>query len=1178
MSIVALRRDDGKVNGQGGDLAFVRVLGPVQVVTTSQRSLDLPSASQRRLVALLAAEAPRSLRADWICDVLAVSPSALRTTVSRIRRTVGDGTIAGSQGRYRLAVPVDAALFTSALSQVGSRDDRIGALERALAMWTGPPFDEFSAEAWAEPEVVRLTELHASAVEDHAIELIAARRWGEAVAELQAHVAVHPLRDRPRGLLLQALAGAGRQADALGAFRDYRAYLAESVGTEPSAEVRRLDRRVASGWDGVEVTAGADAGSSRDARRPARWLPLTAELARGPRLIGRARELARLASDLALVSGTGSRTVILEGEAGIGKTTLLGGFARAVRDSGSAAVLYGFCQDGPAVPWEPFRSLLEHLIEHVPADVLRAHTSRCGGQLTRIAPRLAGRVEIPGTAVSDDATERHLMFEAVADVLRRLADTSSLVVLLDDLQWAEPTALDLLRHLGRALADAPVLWVLSARDTDERRPAALRTVLADLERRPSRRMLLSGFGDDELADLMASLVAVDRAAVTSAVSARLREQTAGNPLYATQLVRHWAESGRLVLEAGVELAGDESGEEVPANLRDLLWSRVTALGDDVLEVLSAAAVLGTEFAEDTVIDMVEIPERAAMDALDLAERARLVVDVGPQASTMRFVHALVAGAVYSELPGRRRRRLHARAAQVLEKRSGAPATDLAAQLARHCALGGLLAEALRWATLAGDHAADRLSPAEAARWYRTALEHTAIVEVADHERADLLARLGRAQHQINDPAALATLTEAVALARRCGATSIVTQAALATDRGFLHLGWVPSAQVAIIESALEFIGDGDAATRARLLALLAEALPQNTPGTRRAALAREAIALADASPDPALLARICSSVLFALWGPSHDATRLRADVARRSIAAAEAVGDPHLVFAVHAAAYTVAIQLADPAGAARSLERLHVIAEQVGAPGMIWTVSYYDAFVATMEARFADAEELMHQAADAAVAMGAADSFAVFAGQAAVLATIAGHHSELPPNVAQVIEAGPVQPTAALAHAIISVASGPREIASDLLDAAMATGFRGVPADVMWMTSMLGYAILAIELSDLDAAAQLLAIIEPYAGEIATNLGPVAAYAGRLASLLGHHDLAERHLSSALEIVETFGWDYHRASVLIFLAGCRRRRLGELDTQAHAALDRAARICAAHGLSKLLAAIEEMRR
>jgi len=82
-------------------------------------------------------------------------------------------------------------------------DDRAGTLERALTMWTGLLFDEFSAEGWAGPEVGRLTELHASSVEDHAIELISARRWAEAIAELQAHVSMHPLRDRPRSLLLQ---------------------------------------------------------------------------------------------------------------------------------------------------------------------------------------------------------------------------------------------------------------------------------------------------------------------------------------------------------------------------------------------------------------------------------------------------------------------------------------------------------------------------------------------------------------------------------------------------------------------------------------------------------------------------------------------------------------------------------------------------------------------------------------------------------------------------------------------------------------------------------------------------------------------------------------------------------------------------------------------------------------
>ena len=679
--------------------------------------------------------------------------------------------------------------------------------------------------------------------------------------------------------------------------------------------------------------------------------------------MGRARELELLAAEAAQVGGSGLRAVIVEGEAGIGKTTMLGAFARAVRDEGSAVVVYGRCQDGPAVPLEPFRSLVGHLVEHAPVDVLRAHTTRCGGHLVRLAPRLASRVEVTGVAVSDDATERYLLFEAVSDMLTRLAAISPLVVLLDDIQWAEPTAVQLLRHLGRALVSVPVLLILSARDTDERRTAELRAVLAGLECRPGRRIRLGGFDEGELAGLTASLLAVDATAVASAVPARLRNQTAGNPLYATQLARHWAESGRLTL---------------------------------------AAAEVG------------------------------------------------------------------------------------------------------------------------------------------------------------------------------CGATAIVAQAALATDRGFLRLGPAAPAQVAIVQSALEVV-DADPATRARLLALLAENLVSDVAGTRRTGLAREAIALADASPDRTLLARICSSVLYALWGPDREATWLRADVAERSIAAAAAAGDLPVEFGVHAAAYTVAIQLADPAGAARSLGRLHAIADQIGAPHMTWTVGWYEAFVATMQARFADADRLGRQTVELGLAIGAADGVALFAGQAAVLATIAGHHPELPPIVAEAIGAGPVQLTFYLAHAIVSVASGPREVASDLLGEAAAAGFRNVPPDLMWMTSMLGYAILAIELEDLGAAAQLFAIIGPYAGEVATNLGPVAAYAGRLASLLGRHDVADQHLNAALEIAGAFDWDYHRAAILIARAAARHRPLGRLDGPARVWLATAEGICAAHGLPGMLAMIGALR-
>ncbi len=296
-------------------------------------------------------------------------------------------------------------------------------------------------------------------------------------------------------------------------------------------------------------------------------------------------------------------------------------------------------------------------------------------------------------------------------------------------------------------------------------------------------------------------------------------------------------------------------------------------------------------------------------------------------------------------------------------------------------------------------------------------------------------------------------------------------------------------------------------------------------------------------------------------------------MADRSIAAAAAAGDPHLEFAVHAAAYTVAIQLADSAGAARSLGRLHAIADVIGAPQMTWTVGWFEAFVATMQARFADAGRLGRETAAIGLTLGAAEALDVFTGQAAVLATIAGHHAELPPIVAQAIEAGPVKLTYHLAHAI---ASGPKQVASDLLGAVAADGFRNVPPDVMWLTSMLGYATLAIELEDLDAAALLLAIIEPYAGQIATNLGPAAAYAGRLASLLGRHDVADRHLNTAFQIVDAFDWDYHRAAILMARAAARHRSFGRIDDTARAWLETASGICTARGLPGMLAAIGEL--
>ena len=174
------------------------------------------------------------------------------------------------------------------------------------------------------------------------------------------------------------------------------------------------------------------------------------------------------------------RTALLGGEAGIGKTTLLAAFARAQHQQGGNVVAYGRCAEGAAVPLEPFRGILAALVEHVPLAVLKEHCERCGGELQRIVPRLTDRLWAPPPLASDDATERYQLFEAIADFLRRVASSGSLTLILDDLHWAEPTALALLRHLSRALVDTPVLVIAGYRDTAPESTAEFRSALADL--------------------------------------------------------------------------------------------------------------------------------------------------------------------------------------------------------------------------------------------------------------------------------------------------------------------------------------------------------------------------------------------------------------------------------------------------------------------------------------------------------------------------------------------------------------------------------------------------------------------------------------------------------------------------------------------------------------------------
>ena len=1163
----------------------MRLLGAVRFVSDDGAAVEIPSASQRRLLAVLALASGATLRPEYLSDLLEVSAGGLRTTVSRLRARIGDQVICTDAVGYRITCTADSTMFTDLLLDDAEAPDRLTALDAALALWDGEALDEFRHEPWAEAEAARLDELRGLAVEHRAELLIKRSRADEAVAALEAHVAGNPLRDRGWALLIRALATEGRQADALRAYQEYRTLLAEETGTAPSELVRSIERRVAAGWHGDDsdtIDLTDDAASLRvtaDGAAPAVSVPLPGVLAQGPRLIGRRRELTWLESALVQVRPGALRSVLLSGEAGIGKTTLVAAFARAYGAGGTNAVVYGRCDEGAAVPLQPFRDVVGALVEHAPTDVLLAHSERFGGELARVAPHLSQRIGVPEPMSADDATERYQLFEAVADLVRRLAATGPLILILDDLHWAEPTALLLLRHLARAVVDAPVLIVVSYRDTGEDASTELRAALADLDRRDSRRIRLSGFDDAELSDLVVSVVDAPNGP-GSALLEQLREQTAGNPLYAAQLVRHLVESGHVVVDdAGVHLSGDSMGAAIPPSLLGVVWTRVQSLGDSTHDVLRAAAALGVEFDADVVLDMLDASDAEVEAALDASVAAGLLVDAGDGSRTMRFTHALVSHALYSELRGARRRRLHERAARVLQKGSDELPQTVVVQLAHHWALAGDLSVAQRWATAAGDHAFGHLAPSEAARWYQTALDHAVALRRPDAERADLMVRLGEAQHRAGDPRSHDLLLEAADLARRSGADDVLIRAALANDRGLMRVGTVDHAELAAVEAAIAVADPGDSATYSRLLALYARELIHTPRSELRQEMARKALELIDAGDDPTLLPNMISGLSYALWGPG--ALPLRRDIAARAENAAYGTDDPFLRFWTTRAAYVVAIESADAAWASRSRDRITKIAADVGEPRLRWIALVCEAFTAMMEARLDDAERHSELGLEIGTQIGEPDAFSLYAGQLFVNRSFSGRYDELLPLVEEIMRANPDVLPFRLAYGITCLSVARHDEARAILAEGADGGFARIPVDYFWMTTVIGYAILTIELLDAQRAAELYPMLEPFGDEVAfngvTSQGPISAYLGKLASLMGLHDVADAHLRSALDTARAFGWKYHEATTLVALALSQTRRTGALDRDATGWLEAAEAIGLDRALSIVTLQVESVR-
>jgi DNA-binding SARP family transcriptional activator len=672
-----------------------RVLGPLEV-RRGGLEVDLGRPKQRAVLAVLLIEANRVVALDRLIDLLwgdeppSRAIGALQVYISGLRRVLEPRRPARSPAEvlltqapgYLLRIDpcqLDASRFETLaalghnLLTEGQPSESLRALNEALELWRGPAYADFTFEPFAQHEVARLEELRAGALEDRIAAKLVLGQHLAVIAELEALVVAHPLRERLWTQLVLALYRAQRQSEALRAYERARGVLAEELGIEPGPVLRALRDDVLQHSPALDWRPQAEqipVGGVRDWEEPASE-PLERE---GHHIVGRARELRLLETLLANAVHQGGGLALVSGEPGIGKTALLEELvARAA--AATFGVAWGRCHHDEGAPsfW-PWVQVIRTLLRETPPEVVEAALGRDAGEIAQIVPEVKDLVTvIEAPAALDPANARFRLFGSVCDLLAALARHRPLVLVLDDLHWADVPSLRLTEHAAERLRHARVVIVAAYRDVDPAVAPQLAETLGALARHPHvHRVPLGGLTEDEVAVFIARTAGADP---SPEVAAEVHARTDGNPFFVGELAR---------LLAGDHALGSPAalGGQVPAGVRDVIRRRLSRLPERTNDLLALASVLGRDLDLRLLVAASGVDEEEVVESIDASIAVGILVDDLAKSGGLRFSHALVQETISAELGTARRAHLHARAAEVLRQLYGDDESR-AAELANH---------------------------------------------------------------------------------------------------------------------------------------------------------------------------------------------------------------------------------------------------------------------------------------------------------------------------------------------------------------------------------------------------------------------------------------------------------------------------------------------------------------
>lgn len=937
------------------------------------------------------------------------------------------------------------------------------------------------------------------------------------------------------------------------------------------------------------LARGTVVGPAASGRLPLALLELAE---RGP-FVGRHAEVARLRAAWEEAATGRARTVVVTGQVGVGKSRLVAECAVVV-DRAGGAVLLGRCEEEPLVDYQPFIEALAALWPRIPPAARREAHRRLAPELSPLLPpvdpdpwrpptlasRPTDRLADPRAAPSpptDPQAARYRLFEAVTRLLVAASREAPILLVVEDLQWADAPTRKLLRHVALRADRSRLLVVATVRAVELSGPvldlveAVRRGVGCDV-------VALEGLSDADTLALVRADHAVARVHDDDGVrrlAARLRRETDGNPLFLTELLRELAD----------DPAPGTGTLTIPPTVRDVVVRGLARLGDATRDVLTAAAVIGRTFRSDLLPAATGRTAEAVEHALDQATRAGLLTPLTDRPGHLAFVHALVRSVVEDEAPPARRAGLHRRVGEALEAED---ATAHVAELARHFLAAATPADnqrAVAYAEAAARRSLAALAYERAADLYERALPALDLAPRPDPaRRCDLLLAHASAARRggLHGPAT-ESARQAVGAARDLGDPLRLADAALETAAAAPVWTADPGLAALLRDAAAGLDGDHPD-RRARLLARQAQAEYYTAPRERRRDLGAAAIRIARTARDDATLAAVLSARHAALWGPSDAEDRLAA--ADEIVAVADRLGDPELALQGHAWRLIDLLELGDVAGADLAIVAHARLARSLRQPLAIRDAALWAAMRALFDGRFEDAEREIERAL--ALSRRAHDPdgdlyrwvqrywlrFERDASEddlhrlVAAYEELAGRYPHVPAWRAKI----------ALLHARL----GDRPAAQAVFRELGGERFSRLPRDAVWLAGLTYLAEVIAFLRDRDQAAIVHDALAPFAERFVVVdrallcLGAVSRPLGLLADVLDDVEGAVAHLTDAVARLDRVGARPLAARTRVDLAELLTRRTGR-SAATRALLDVAGPAAVELGMARLAERVAALR-